>query len=909
MSEKGYGGRLFDKVAKERGISKSRIYKILALQRLCDEVKRLGDEGKIRESSLLEISKITIPAHQKLLADLVLTKGLTVDVTRELSRLIRAAEKAQPDKANDLWEDFFELKENIENKGMTTAMAARLRQAAGRAEAEVGSGLQPAVSPPAQGSEPKPAVQPGPSQASAAEPALEPETTVPGSARLTNSERRLEAVEAETEAEPAPRAVPAPRRGPEADEADADPLEVDIDPELRQALGFPEIVECVSGRGLDVGTTNIVSAGRTLDGKDHYVIQRNAFLDVRNDSFTKRMLIKLGIDHVMHESRMYVIGDPAFELANIFEKETRRPMKDGLISPLETDALQMASMIIHQVIGPPREPGELIYFSVPADPIDADRNVIYHRGALDTILRRQGYAPKPMIEGHSVVLAELEADDFTGIGISCGGGMFNVCIAYKSVPAITFSTARAGDWVDINVGKALGIPASQATAIKEGGVDLTSPKNRQEEAICIYYRELIHYTLTTIRKQMESVHNLPSFSRPVELVCAGGTSLIKGFIKVFEEEYEKVLFPIEVKRIRLARDPLRSVALGCMAAALEEMAVRTGARPDASPTLQSAHVAAPPAETIKSLPVRSPSRKAEKRDAQPASDAVTILPSLPPGPRRPEGESKAGVFRAAEEVAKPLPKIPAKAIEASRPAETVLPGPAPMPAPAAPDVARPAEEVAQPLPELPAAPPVDFVAPKPSDAVMAPLPSVDAESAAPAEEAVATPADDDDEEAVILPVADEGDEAIPAVSLAAPPETPEAEAVPEEPASPSRDGGNYDFSSLIQDSAPAATEPAAPDPYAETEPRLPVMDDAAGTGTGGEPTDWMAVEEAPAPVTDDAPAPEAPPAAAPVETEDEEPPPLPPTADEDEPPPMPDQAPELPPQPRRDLPDAPKRPA
>ena len=32
--------KLLDKVAKERGISKSRIYKILALQRLCDEVKK-----------------------------------------------------------------------------------------------------------------------------------------------------------------------------------------------------------------------------------------------------------------------------------------------------------------------------------------------------------------------------------------------------------------------------------------------------------------------------------------------------------------------------------------------------------------------------------------------------------------------------------------------------------------------------------------------------------------------------------------------------------------------------------------------------------------------------------------------------------------------------------------------------
>ena len=47
-----------------------------------------------------------------------------------------------------------------------------------------------------------------------------------------------------------------------------------------------------------------------------------------------------------------------------------------------------------------------------------------------------------------VALAELADDGFTGIGVSCGGGMFNVCVAYKTIPAITFSVARGGDWID-----------------------------------------------------------------------------------------------------------------------------------------------------------------------------------------------------------------------------------------------------------------------------------------------------------------------------------------------------------------------------------------------------------------------------------------------------------------------------
>ena len=37
-------------------------------------------------------------------------------------------------------------------------------------------------------------------------------------------------------------------------------------------------------------------------------------------------------------------GEAAFELANVFGRETRRPMCDGLISPNEQDALPMMKL-------------------------------------------------------------------------------------------------------------------------------------------------------------------------------------------------------------------------------------------------------------------------------------------------------------------------------------------------------------------------------------------------------------------------------------------------------------------------------------------------------------------------------------------------------------------------------------
>ena len=86
----------------------------------------------------------------------------------------------------------------------------------------------------------------------------------------------------------------------------------------------------------------------------------------------------------------------------------------------------------------------------------------------------------------------------------------------------------------------------------------------------IYYRNLISYTLENIKTRFETSEGMPAFPEPVEIVCAGGTSMIGGFIEVFKDEFESVSFPIDVKNIRRAEDPLYSVSKGCLVAALSD---------------------------------------------------------------------------------------------------------------------------------------------------------------------------------------------------------------------------------------------------------------------------------------------------------------------------------------------------
>ena len=145
--------------------------------------------------------------------------------------------------------------------------------------------------------------------------------------------------------------------------------------------------------------------------------------------------------------------------------------------------------------------------------------------------------------------------------------MANACVTYKSIPCLSFSVARGGDWIDKNVANVLGIRRAKATLIKERGVDIRDPKNREEEAIAIYYRNLINYLLENVKHRFEGGQNMPTFNEPIDIACAGGTSMVGGFIEVFRDEFAKIDFPIPVGRIFRAEEALTSVARGCLVAA------------------------------------------------------------------------------------------------------------------------------------------------------------------------------------------------------------------------------------------------------------------------------------------------------------------------------------------------------
>jgi len=321
--------------------------------------------------------------------------------------------------------------------------------------------------------------------------------------------------------------------------------------------------------GLDIGTSRIVSIKRGKDpGSTDSADQLNAFIAVSETKFLRDMLVKNHMAHTRIRDEIAVLGYDAQQFANTFNSEIRRPMEKGLITPNENYAIPVMKEIINLVLPRPKEVAQSLCFSVPAPEAGFEADLVFHENILKKYLVGLGYKAKSINEGMAVVLSELANDNFTGIGISMGAGMCNVCFSFLSLPVIVFSVGRGGDDIDTSVARVMHETVNRVRIIKEESLDFTrTPKSNLENALIIYYDDLIMTLLNALSGTLSRAEKLPRLNQPIPIVLAGGTCLPNGFKVKFEQLLKEVKMPIAISSVRLAKDPIRTTAMGALISA------------------------------------------------------------------------------------------------------------------------------------------------------------------------------------------------------------------------------------------------------------------------------------------------------------------------------------------------------
>jgi actin-like ATPase involved in cell morphogenesis len=326
--------------------------------------------------------------------------------------------------------------------------------------------------------------------------------------------------------------------------------------------------------GADIGTMNVISSRKSNDGKVIFKRDRDVFIELPEEATdAKSFMDQAGAKLVTIDNKHYVVGEEAVNFASFLGQEFKRPLKSGLINPNEDElAIQMLDVIISSVLGEPKEQNEKCVFCVPAAPLDENRNVTYHQKTLEYIIQRHGYTPKAINEAQAIIYSELASNQLTGIALSFGAGMVNLCCTYRGFPVFSFSLARSGDWIDEQVKQATGKTSAEVTMIKETELDLSiDSENRVCRYLKNYYEELIDYVIRNIIKKFEATKTIPpilnaknKLAESIPIVLAGGTSSCHGFAEMFRDRLEKSQFPFKISKIIVAQDPLYTVAKGLL---------------------------------------------------------------------------------------------------------------------------------------------------------------------------------------------------------------------------------------------------------------------------------------------------------------------------------------------------------
>jgi hypothetical protein len=312
-------------------------------------------------------------------------------------------------------------------------------------------------------------------------------------------------------------------------------------------------------------------AARQTGQEIKYGTQLNAFVAIPYSKMTESVLHKEGVPHTIEANEIIVHGNESERFADLLNKDIRRPMLRGLLNPEEPDSVRLIHEITTALLGK-AEKGQKLCFTVPAAPVGAEENLTYHEATIRQVVGELGYNVKSISEGLAVVYGEMESTNYTGIGISCGGGLCNVCLAYLSVPVVTFSVPKAGDFIDSSAASVTGERANRMRIVKEQSFNINGHfADKLQQILGVYYDDMIQALVAGLRNAFQSARNLPKMSKPIPLVLSGGTAMPKGFRDRFEKILREREFPIELSEIRMAADPLTTTAKGALVAALCDM--------------------------------------------------------------------------------------------------------------------------------------------------------------------------------------------------------------------------------------------------------------------------------------------------------------------------------------------------
>lgn len=349
--------------------------------------------------------------------------------------------------------------------------------------------------------------------------------------------------------------------------------------------------------GLDLGTRNIVLAFEEEDGSVGYLREVNGYWPFeRMTPFVRNMLddpTKVRSDGTKRPARWIeldgqaiILGQDAEEFAYAKNDYLRRPMAEGGVTADE-EAMTILSTIVTGLLKTAEddvgkfEKDLRLCYCTTAPAINKDINIDYHTRVVDIILNSYqssvAISRDTIKESHAIVLDS--SDDGSGIGISWGAGTVTVSYVKYGMEIFSFCWVGSGDWIDNETAIRHGFNIESRKKSRETPttvskrkmkIDLTpgkEPNDRLGLDIVLHYDILINNVMRGIVNGFEEHENEARIDEGVNIYMAGGTASPPGFTDRVVKLVKEIKVPFSINQIVLTKEPLFTVARGCLKAA------------------------------------------------------------------------------------------------------------------------------------------------------------------------------------------------------------------------------------------------------------------------------------------------------------------------------------------------------
>ncbi|MEO1994243.1 MAG: hypothetical protein ABGZ17_03110 [Planctomycetaceae bacterium] len=308
---------------------------------------------------------------------------------------------------------------------------------------------------------------------------------------------------------------------------------------------------------------------------------RPVYIVITDTSRNLQTLEQLNIPSVRCDDGLVILGEPAVRVSQLFRQPYHEMLPAGRIDRNDPLSRQMLSTLIESMLPVPASEEDICSLHLPhsgipsQDPQRVPRTADPDHKLLKHLISLRGYTPSVLSSGMAVVLAEMVATSFTGLGLDIGATSSNAVLAFQGRELAASTTSMGGDWIDERLARAcqefawdpagerrLNVHAIEAWKHEFSG-DLTNPHSTREHVLSDLYRELLESVVRCLARDLAINSATELISEPVELVYTGGPTRANGFDDLLRDQLRQTPFPLEVQAIRCANSPY-TVTRGCL---------------------------------------------------------------------------------------------------------------------------------------------------------------------------------------------------------------------------------------------------------------------------------------------------------------------------------------------------------